>query len=94
MKLSRGEGGEDKGIHTKGVMVARYNPWVLLVVLLSGRLYCLLFQIKNPNVCPVPINIYVLKSYGLYSISCTVLVIFIINKSILLSTYNLTTLLV
>ena len=43
-------------------MVSRYKPWGLLIISLSAKLCCLVFQIivyKKPNVCPVPMHIYI-----------------------------------
>ena len=77
-------------------MVARYKPWELLIILLSVKLRCLVFQIivfKNPNKSPVPINIYISMSYVLDSISCSGLVRVTRYKSFFLADHDVTALL-
>ena len=98
VKLSEG-GGSYPGIHKRGAMLARYKLWALLIISSSIKLRCLVFHIivlKKPNVCPVPMNIYIyiLESYGLDSISCTGFVRVMGYKSLLLATNDVIDLLV
>ena len=54
--------------------MAGYKPSEVLIILLTVKLHNLVFEIivlKQPNVRPVPTNIYILKYYGLDYISYT-----------------------
>ena len=77
-------------------MVSRYKPWAPLIILLSVKLGCLVFQIivlKQISVCPVSINTF-FNSYGMDSIFCTGFVIVTGYKSLLLADHSITDILV
>ena len=75
-----GNGGNIQAMGTSNYFIVRQ------VVLLDVSDNC----VKKPNLCPVTMNIYTLKSYGLDSTSCTVFVRCMGYKPLLLAAHAVT----